>query len=100
MARVRQNHKTHDSWEPVTNLVDDVPSLVEAYLYEHRADVLCARLARRYPGLERGQWSGREGEALGVEAAGQQCRYVSRARPAYGAGSNLAQHGAGSNGDT
>ena len=40
--------KTHDSWEPIVNLVDDVPDLVEAYLYEHRADALCARLARRY----------------------------------------------------
>ena len=40
--------RTHDSWEPVQNLVEDVPNRVEAYLYEHRGDAVCARLARKF----------------------------------------------------
>ena len=46
--------RVHDTWEPLTQLVEDVPELVEAYLYEHREDALCARSLRRYfPGQRR-----------------------------------------------
>ena len=39
---------THDSWEPLSTLVQDVPELVEEYLYSKRADRRCARALRRY----------------------------------------------------
>ena len=40
--------RTHDTWEPLARLAEDVPELVEAFLYEHRADGTCARALRRY----------------------------------------------------
>ena len=40
--------KTHDSWEPLANLAEDVSDLVEEYLYSKRADRRCARALRRY----------------------------------------------------
>ena len=41
----------HDTWEPANNLAEDVPELLEAYLYDKRADKRCARLLRqRFPG--------------------------------------------------
>ena len=44
----------HDSWEPVANLAEDVPEMVEAYLYDNRADARCARALRRFfPGERR-----------------------------------------------
>ena len=40
--------RTHDSWEPLASLAEDVPDLVEEYLYSKRADRRCARALRRY----------------------------------------------------
>ena len=40
--------RTHDTWEPVSNLAEDVPEMLESYLYEQRADAQCARALRRY----------------------------------------------------
>ena len=56
--------------------------------------------AQVLPWLGREQWSGREEEAQGGAAAGRQCTYESRAQSANGAGSNLMQQGAESNGGT
>ena len=39
---------THDSWEGLGQLAEDVPELVEAYLYGKRADPRCARALRKY----------------------------------------------------
>ena len=42
---------THDSWEPLAGLAQDVPELVEEYLYAKRGDRRCARaLSRYFPG--------------------------------------------------
>ena len=38
----------HDSPEPVTSLVEDVPNLVQEYLAAHRDDPACARILRTY----------------------------------------------------
>ena len=44
--------QTHDTWEPLARLAEDVPDLVERYLYAKRADPRCARATRRYfPGV-------------------------------------------------
>ena len=40
--------ETHDSWEALSRLAEDVPELVEQFLYKHRADARCARALRRY----------------------------------------------------
>lgn len=40
--------RAHDSDEPVSSLVRDVPELVEAYLREHAHEAACARMLRRY----------------------------------------------------
>ena len=41
----------HDTWEPLANLAEDVPELVEQFLYKHRADRRCARaLSKYFPG--------------------------------------------------
>ena len=39
---------THDTWEPLDKLAEDVPELVEPFLYSKRADPRCARALRRY----------------------------------------------------
>ena len=39
---------THDSWEALAQLAEDVPEMVEAYLYKRRAEPRCARALRRY----------------------------------------------------
>ena len=39
---------THDSWEPIAGLAEDVPEMLEEFLYKHRADARCARALRRY----------------------------------------------------
>ena len=38
----------HDTEEPVTNLIEDVPDLVETYLRKHPDDRACTRMLRRY----------------------------------------------------
>ena len=38
----------HDSHEPIANLVEDVPDLVQQYLTEHRDQAACARVLRTY----------------------------------------------------
>ena len=38
----------HDTHEPVTNLIEDVPDLVEAYLRKHPDDRACTRMLRRF----------------------------------------------------
>ena len=40
--------ESHDSWEPLANLAEDVPELMEKFLYRKRADVRCARALKRY----------------------------------------------------
>ena len=40
--------RAHDTWEPLAQLAEDVPEMVEAYLYEHRGEAQCARALRRY----------------------------------------------------
>ena len=40
--------RANDTCEPLSQLAEDVPDLVEAYLYEHRAEAQCARALRRY----------------------------------------------------
>ena len=41
----------HDTWEPVENLAEDVPDLVETFLYKNRQDRRCARaLTKFFPG--------------------------------------------------
>ena len=43
--------EAHDTWEPATTLAEDVPELVEAFLYAKRADKRCARLLKKlFPG--------------------------------------------------
>ena len=37
-----------DTWEPVHNLVEDVPDLVEAFLRKNRKAGICARMLERY----------------------------------------------------
>ena len=39
--------EAHDSWEPIATLTEDVPDLVEEYLYAKRRDRRCAKL---FPG--------------------------------------------------
>ena len=38
----------HDTHEPVGNLAEDVPDLVQTYLRANRADKACDRLLKRY----------------------------------------------------
>ena len=38
----------HDSFEPIANLVEDVPNRVQEYLAEHRDEPACARILRTY----------------------------------------------------
>jgi hypothetical protein len=38
----------HDSPEPIANLVEDVPDIVQQYLTEHRDQPACARVLRTY----------------------------------------------------
>ena len=38
----------HDTEEPVTNLIEDVPDMVESYLRKHPDDRACARMLSRY----------------------------------------------------
>ena len=38
----------HDTHEPASNLVQDVPDMVEEYLREHKHDSACARMLKRY----------------------------------------------------
>ena len=37
-----------DTWEPVSNLVEDVPDMVEAYLRKNDRNDLCKRMIERY----------------------------------------------------
>ena len=39
-----------DTWEPIQNLVEDVPDLVEAYLRKNHGTGICARMLTRYYG--------------------------------------------------
>ena len=42
---------SHDTWEPVANLAEDVPELVEEYLRGKAHEPQCVRaLARYFPG--------------------------------------------------
>ena len=40
--------EAHDTWEPVSNLVKDVPDMVERYLRKNQSKQACARLLRHY----------------------------------------------------
>ena len=37
---------THHTWEPLSALAEDVPELVEEYLYSKKGDRRCARALR------------------------------------------------------
>ena len=40
--------RTHDTWEPIGTLAEDVPELVQGYLAGNSVDARCARALRRY----------------------------------------------------
>ena len=40
--------EAHDTWEPISNLVEDVPDMVERYLRKNRRKQACARLLQQY----------------------------------------------------
>ena len=37
-----------DTWEPITNLVEDVPEMVERYLRKNSREETCARLLQQF----------------------------------------------------
>ena len=40
--------EAHDTWEPIANLAEDVPDMVEEYLYSKRNDRRVARALQKF----------------------------------------------------